>query len=55
MMCSFFNNLFTLIGNNNSMYSNNRIGIRNLIESEEFRETSNVKIIMDCLYHGVRA
>ena len=54
-MCSFFNNLFTVTGNNNTMYSKIRIGDRNahsklpiivfqmnsisLIESEEFRET----------------
>ena len=56
-MCSFLNNLFTVTGNNNTMYSKNRIGNRNvhcklqnivfqinsisLIESEEFREISN--------------
>ena len=58
-MFSFLNNLFTVTGNNNTMYSKNRIGNRNvhsklpivvvviqinsisLIESEEFRETSN--------------
>ena len=56
-MCSFLNNLFTVTGNNNTMYSKNRIGNRNVhsklpivvfqinsissIESEEFRETSN--------------
>ena len=55
-MCSFFNNLFTVTGKNNTMYSKIRIGDRNalsklpvivfqmnsisLIESEEFRETS---------------
>ena len=55
-MCSFLNNLFTITGNNNTMYSKNRIGNKNvhsklpiivfqinsisLIESEEFRETS---------------
>ena len=55
-MCSFLNNLFTVAGNNNTIYSKNRIGNRNvdsklpiivfqinsisLIESEEFRETS---------------
>ena len=55
-MCSFFDNLFTVTGNNNIMYSKNRIGNRNLhsklalivfqmnsfglIESAEFRETS---------------
>ena len=54
-MHSFFNNLFTVTGNNNTMYSKIRIGNRNalsklpiivfqmnsisLIESEEFRET----------------
>ena len=27
-MCSFFNKLFTDIGNNNTMYSKNRIGNR---------------------------
>ena len=53
-MCSFLNNLFTVTANNNTMYSKNRIGYRNvhskllimvfqinsisLIESEEFRE-----------------
>ena len=48
-MCSFFNSLFTVTGNNNTMYSNIRIGNKNyhfklpiisLIESTEFRETS---------------
>ena len=55
-MGSFLNNLFTVKGNNNTMYSKNRICNRNvhfkipiivlqinsvsLIESEEFRETS---------------
>ena len=54
-MRSFFNNLFTVTGNNNTMYSKIRIGDRNtlsklpiivfqvnsisLTESEEFRET----------------
>ena len=55
-MCSFFNKLVTVTcSNNNTMYSKNRIGNRNvhsklpiivfqinlisLIESEEFRET----------------
>ena len=54
-MRSFFNNLFTVTGNNNTMYSKIRIGDRNflsklpiivfqmnsisLIKSEEFRET----------------
>ena len=28
-MCSFLNNLFTVNDNNNTMYSNNRIGNRN--------------------------
>ena len=53
-MCSLFNNKFTVAGNNNTMYSRNRIGNRNfhsrppiivfqinsmsLIESEEFRK-----------------
>ena len=57
-MCSLINSLFTLTGNNNTMYSRNRIGNRNyhfklpiivfqinsinLIEPEEFRETANV-------------
>ena len=27
-MCSFFNKLFTVTGNNNTMYSKNRIGYR---------------------------
>ena len=55
-MCIFFNNLFTVTGNNNTMYSKNRIVINfysklpiiifqinsiSLIESEEFRETSS--------------
>ena len=60
-MCSFLDNLFTVTGNNNTMYSKNRIGNRNVhsklpivvfqinsmssIELEEFRETSNV--VMD--------
>ena len=55
-MCRFLNNLFTVTGNNNTVYSKNRIGNRNvhskvptivfqinsisLMESEEFRETS---------------
>ena len=55
-MCSFFNSIFTVTGNNNKMYSENMIGNRNFhsklpiivfqinsisfIESEEFRETS---------------
>ena len=54
-MCSFFNKLVTVTCNNNTVYSKNRIGNRNvhsklpitvfqlnsisLIESEEFRET----------------
>ena len=54
-MCSFFNNLFTVTGNNNTIYSKDMIGNKNfhsklliivfqinsvsLIESEEFRET----------------
>ena len=54
-MCSFFNQLFTITGINNIMYSKNRIGNRkfhskppiivfqinsiSLNESEEFRET----------------
>ena len=29
-MCSFFNNLFTVAGNNNTVYSKNRIGYRNV-------------------------
>ena len=53
-MCSFFNKLFTVIGNNNTVHSKNRFGNRNfhsklsiivfqinsisLIELEEFRE-----------------
>ena len=60
-MCSFVNNLFTVTGNNNTMYSKNTIGKKkihsklpiivfqinsiSLIESEEFRETSNVSFI----------
>ena len=56
-MCSFFNNLFNVTGNNNTMHSTNRIGSRipdsklttivyqinsiSLIESEELRETWN--------------
>ena len=56
-MCSFLGNLSTVTGNNNTMYSKNKIGNRNfdsklpiivfqinsisLIESEEFREISN--------------
>ena len=56
-MCSFLNNLFTVTGNNNTIYSENRIGNRkfhsklpivvfqinsiSLIGSEEFRETWN--------------
>ena len=55
-MCSYFNNLFTVTSDNNTMYSKNIIGNRivlsklpiivfqinsiNLNESEEFRETS---------------
>ena len=55
-MCSFFKCLFIITGNNNAMYSKNRIGNRyfvsnlriivfqinsiSLIESEEFRKTS---------------
>ena len=55
-MCSFLKDLFTVTDNNNTMYSKNRIGDRNVhskppiavfqiksinsIESEEFRETS---------------
>ena len=31
MMCSFFNNLFTVAGNNNTMFSKNSIGNRNLL------------------------
>ena len=54
-MCSFFSNLFTVTGNNNTIYSKDMIGNKNfhsklliivfqinsvsLIESEEFRET----------------
>ena len=61
-MCSFFDKLFAVTGINNSMYSNNRIGNRNvhsklpiiafrinsisLIESEEFRETSIVCVLI---------
>ena len=57
-MFSFLKDLFTVTGNNNKMYSKNRIGHRNVhsklqivvfqinsissIESGEFRETSNV-------------
>ena len=57
-MCSFFNKIFTATGHNNKMSSKNSIGnIKfqsklsiivfqinsiSLIESEEFRETSNV-------------
>ena len=57
-MCSFFNIFFTVTGNNNTMYSKNRIDNRefhsklpiivfqinsiSLFESEEFRETSNI-------------
>ena len=57
-MCGLINSLFTVTGNNNTMYSRNRIGNRNshfklpiivlqinsisLIKSEEFRETSIV-------------
>ena len=57
-MCSFFNNLFTVTGNNNTMYTKNRISNRtfhskttnhffqmnsiSLIELEEFREISTV-------------
>ena len=57
-MCTFLNNLFIVTGNNNTMYSKDRIGNRNfdsklpiivfqinsisLIESKEFRETSNM-------------
>ena len=59
-MRSFVNNLFTVTGNNNTMYSTNKIGNRKFrstlpiivfqinsissIESEEFRETSNSSI-----------
>ena len=60
-MCSFFNSFFTVTGNNNNtVYSKNRIGNRNvhpklpiivfqinsisLIESEEFRESRLVYI-----------
>ena len=55
-MCNFFNKLFTITGNNNTVYSKNRIGNRkfnsklpiivfqinsiSLIKSDEFRETS---------------
>ena len=62
-VCSFFNIFFfTVIGNNNTMYSKNRIGNRkfhsklpiivfqinsiSLIQSEGFRETSNVGPLM---------
>ena len=31
-MCSFFNNLFTVTGNNNTMYSKNRIGNQGRIQ-----------------------
>ena len=56
IMCSFLNNLSTVIGNNNTIYSKNgfdnrkfhsklpiivfQINSISLIESEEFRETS---------------
>ena len=30
-MCSYFNNLFTVTSNNNTMYSKNRIGNRNIL------------------------
>ena len=59
-MCSLINSLFTVTGHNNTMHSKIRIGNRNyhfklpiivfqitsisLIESEEFRETSNIFI-----------
>ena len=55
-LCSFLNNLFTVTGNNNTMYNKNRIGDRNfhyklpiivfqinafsLIESEAYRDIS---------------
>ena len=55
-MCSFFNSLFSVTGNNNMIYCKNRIGNRyfciklsiivfqinsiSWIDSEEFRETS---------------
>ena len=58
-MCSFFNDLFTVTGNNNTIYSKDRIGNKNfqsklliivfqidsisLIESEEFTEN------LDCI------
>ena len=61
-MCSSLNNLFSVTGNNNMIYSKNRIGNRNahsklliivfqinsinLIESEEFRETSIMLLII---------
>ena len=60
-LCSFLNNLFTVTGNN-TMYSKNRIGNKNvhsklqvivfqvnsisLIESEEFKEVSIVSQIV---------
>ena len=55
-MCNFFNKLFTITGNNNTVYSKNSVGNRkfnsklptivfqinliSLIDSDEFRETS---------------
>ena len=55
-MCSFFNDLFTVIGNNNTIYCKDQIGNKNihsklliivfqinsisLIELEVFRETT---------------
>ena len=51
-ICSYFNKFIYCYSNNNTMYSKNTIGNRNalsnyqslfsLIESEEFRETSNI-------------
>ena len=34
-MCSFFNNIFTVTGNNNTMYSKNRIGNRNWVRNQK--------------------
>ena len=65
-MCRFLNNLFTVTGNNNAMYSTNRFGSRNfhskipiivfqinsinLTESEEFRETWNRDVFSDICF-----
>ena len=41
-VCSFFNKLFTVTGNNNAMYNKNRKSSSiSLIESEEFMEILN--------------